>query len=238
MTPHRTSIRTTLLAGLFMAASIASTNAQDETYKMEIGGMAGGSFYMGDANFSKPFKQTGPAGGLVWRYNFNPHMAVKADLAAGRIAGNTKNAGTAFPQGGQVGFKRAVCDLGAQFEYNFWGYSWAERYKGNRRFTPYVVGGLGFTFAPAPAEGVFTLNFPLGIGVKYKAGRRVNVGMEWTMRFSLSDQLDVTNKEGLQLNDPYQIKGSGLKNKDTYSFITVFITYDFFQKCKSCNPEM
>ena len=94
---------------------------------------------------------------------------------------------------------------------------------------------MGFTFAPAPAEGVITENFPLGIGVKYKIAPRINIGSEFTMRFSLSDKLDVTNKEGLQLNDPYRIKGKGRKNKDSYSYTVFFVTYDLFSRCKECN---
>lgn len=233
-----TFINKTLIIFVLLIATVSRINAQEEEYKMEIGGMLGGSFYMGDVNFTTPFKNMGIAAGVVWRYNFNPHMALKGDLTFGRISGNTEGAKTSFPQNMQTSFKRSVFDLGAQFEYNFWGYGWGERFKGNRRFTPYILGGMGFTFAPAPAEGVFTVNFPIGVGVKYKIGRRLNIGCEFTMRFSMSDKLDVTNKDGLQLNDPYMIKGSGFKNKDTYSFTTIFITYDFFKKCRGCNPEM
>lgn len=234
-----TFINKTLIIFVLLICSVLQLRAQQDTeYKMEIGGMLGGSFYMGDANFTTPFKNMGIAAGAVWRYNFNPHMALKADLAMGRISGSTKSAKTVFPDNQKVSFKRSVFDLGAQFEYNFWGYSWGERFRGNRRFTPYILGGMGFTYAPAPAEGVFTVNFPIGVGVKYKISRRLNIGCEFTMRFSLSDKLDVTNKEGLQLKDPYGIKGSGFKNKDSYSFTTIFITYDFFSKCRGCNPEM
>ncbi len=234
-----TFINKTLIIFVLLICSVLQLRAQQDTeYKMEIGGMLGGSFYMGDANFTTPFKNMGIAAEAVWRYNFNPHMALKADLAMGRISGSTKSAKTVFPDNQQVSFKRSVFDLGAQFEYNFWGYSWGERFRGNRRFTPYILGGMGFTYAPAPAEGVFTVNFPIGVGVKYKISRRLNIGCEFTMRFSLSDKLDVTNKEGLQLKDPYGIKGSGFKNKDSYSFTTIFITYDFFSKCRGCNPEM
>ncbi len=232
-----TFINKTLIIFALLISSVLQLHGQDEEFKMELGGMLGGCFYMGDANFTIPFKNMGIAAGVVWRYNFNPRMALKADLAMGRISGDTRNAKTVFPEGQQISFKRNVFDLGAQFEYNFWGYSWGERFRGNKRFTPYILGGFGFTFAPSPAEGVFTVNFPLGVGLKYKISRRLNIGCEFTMRFSLSDKLDVTNKEGLQLKDPYGIKGSGFKNKDSYSFTTIFITYDFFRKCKGCNPD-
>lgn len=208
--------------------------AQDE-YTWEIGGALGGSFYMGDANSSALYKNTGVAGGFVARYLLNPRMAIKGNLIAGRISGNTEDIDNVYPRGEQVAFKRTVLDLGAQFEYNFWGYGEGNNYRGDRRFTPYILGGLGFTFAPKPAKNVFTMNIPLGMGVKYKVASRINIGCEFTMRFSLSDKLDVTQRDGLQLNDPYQIKGKGWKNKDSYSYTVFFVTYDLFPKCKDCN---
>lgn len=79
------------------------------------------------------------------------------------------------------------------------------------------------------------MNIPLGVGVKYKLTPRVNIGCEFSMHFSLSDCLDVTHDEGLKLDDPYQIKGKGLKNKDSYAFVLLFVTYDLFPKCRDCN---
>lgn len=231
-----TFINKTLIIFVGLICSVFSLSGQqDVEYQMELGGMVGGSFYMGDANYTTPFKNIGFAGGAVARYIFNPRMVIKGNLAIGRISGNTENFKNTYPEHQNISFKRNIYDLGAQFEYNFWGYGNGKGYRGNKRFTPYIVGGLGFTLAPAPAETVFTLNFPLGAGVKYKLADRINIGCEFTMRFTLSDKLDVTNKEGLQLNDPYGIKGSGFKNKDSYSFTTIFVTYDLFPKYRKCN---
>lgn len=209
--------------------------AQELEYKMELGGMLGGSFYMGDANYTTPFKNTNFAGAIIARYIFNPHMVIKGNLAMGKISGNTADFKNVYPDHHQTSFKRNIFDLGAQYEYNFWGYGIGNSYQGNKRITPYILGGFGFTFAPSKAKNVFTINFPIGIGVKYKVAPRVNLGCEFTMRFSLSDGLDVTNKEGLQLNNPYGIKGKGFKNKDSYAFATFFVTYDLFPKYRKCN---
>lgn len=212
-----------------------AVHAQELEYKMELGGMLGVSSYMGDANAKNPFKNIQLAGGAMARYVLNPHIALKANLAVGRISGSTLDYNNKYPAGNQVSFQRNLFDLGAQFECNFWGYGSGEGYKKSRKFTPYILGGFGFTFAPSPAESVFTINFPIGAGVKYKLASRLNIGCEFTMRFSMSDKLDVTNANGLQLNNPYQIKGTGIKNKDSYSFTTIFITYDLFPKYRRCN---
>lgn len=72
--------------------------AQEE-YTWEMGGVIGGSFYMGDANSSTPFKDTGIAGGFIARYLLNPHMAIKGNLTAGRISGDTRDFKNVYPNG-------------------------------------------------------------------------------------------------------------------------------------------
>jgi hypothetical protein len=190
---------------------------------------------MGDANATTPYKHTGLAGGVMARYLINPHTALKGNLIAGSIAGDTKGQNNAYPGGEQVSFKRTLLDLGLQFEYNFFGYGAERNYRNESPFTPYLTGGIGLTLAPRPAKTDFTMNIPIGIGVKYKVAPRINIGCEWTMRFSLSDRLDVTRTSGLQLADPFLIKGKGWKNKDSYSFTLFFLTYDLFPVCKGCN---
>lgn len=232
-----TFINKTLLVIIctFTCALRLSAQQEELEYKMELGGMLGGSFYMGDANYSSPFKNMGLAGGVIGRYILNPHIAIKANLAVGKISGNTEHFDNAYPGNRQVSFKRTLIDLGGQFEYNFWGYGNGKGFRGNKRFTPYILGGFGFTLAPKPAKTVFTINLPIGVGVKYKLADRWNIGCEFTMRFSLTDNLDVANKDGLQLYDPYGIKGKGFKNKDSYSFTAIFVTYDLFPKYRQCN---
>ena len=152
---------------------------------------------------------------------------------AGRISGDTRDFDNAYPDGAWTSFRRTVFDLSAQFEYNFLGYG-TNAYRGDRRFTPYILGGAGLTLATR-GSNTFTVNFPVGAGIKYKVASRVNIGCELTMRFTLSDCLDMEHESGLQLNDPYQIKGKGLKNKDSYACVLFFLTYDLFPKCKECN---
>lgn len=212
----------------------SALHAEELEYRYEIGGMAGGSFYFGDANYSAFFKNMNLMGGALWRYNINPRMAVKANLAVAQISGATSDGDNKFP-GGDTEFSRTLYDLAAQFEYNFFAYGTGGGYKRTHRLTPYIFGGLGFTFAPKPVDNVFTANIPLGIGAKYKLAPRINLGCELSFRFSLSDKLDVTDKTKVILEDPYGIKSSGIKNKDSYSFFAIFLTYDISPKYRECN---
>ena len=223
------------LAAVLLLLPVCAVSAQELEYNMELGGMVGGCFYMGDANYATPFKNMSMTGGVLARYNINPRMAVKGDLAMGRIKGSTKGLANKFPSGEHSTFSRNVYELGAQFEYNFFAYGTGAGYKGSHRLAPYLIGGLGLTYAPKPANHVVAMSFPLGLGVKYKIAERINMGAEWTMRFTTSDKLDVTSKEGLQLNDPYGVKSKGLKNRDSYSWLVLYVSYDMFPKYRKCN---
>ncbi|MCM1108967.1 MAG: DUF6089 family protein [Clostridium sp.] len=232
-----------LLIGFIFSICCVPIEAQDLEYKMEMGGGFGGCFYLGDAN-SKAYANLGGMFTLLARYRFNPRMVIKANLAMGHIHGEGED--TFFPQdaysgtaaGGQRGvssFSRNVFDLGAQFEFNFWGYGTGQGYRETKRLTPYLLVGMGFTFAPKPVETVFGFNIPVGAGIKYKLKPRLNVGLEWSIRFTTTDNLDVSGADGVKLRDPYGIASSGFKNKDCYSFTTVYLTYDLFPKYRKCN---
>ena len=227
MTAMRKSIILLILA---LAPFSSAIYAQDDTeYRMEIGAATGISFYMGDANQTF-YRNSHFMGGIVARYIVNPRFAVKADLTMAGISGSTRDMkDRTFPQ--EITFSRKVVDFGIQFEGNFLAYG-TTTYNDCHRLVPYYLIGIGLTYAPQPAENDFGANFPIGIGVKYKLARRLNIGLEWTMRFSTSDRLDVSSQAG---EDPFQIKSGFMKNKDSYCYTMLTLTYDIFVKPCNCN---
>lgn len=86
--------------------------------------------------------------------------------------------------------------------------------------------GLGTTYG----NKVFTVNFPVGFGVKYKLKDRLNIGLDWTMHVTLSDKLD-------GIADPFKISSGFLKNTDCYSLTMFYVSYDFFPKLRKCNND-
>lgn len=223
-----------LFAGAMMLCLAGAVRADNLEYRYEVGVMVGGNSYYGDANYSSLMKNMNIMGGIVGRYNINPRLAVKANLAVARISGSTADFDNRFP-GGDVDFSRTLYDLGAQFECHFFAYGDGSGYKRTHRLAPYIFAGAGVTFAPEPAENVFTMNLPVGLGVKYKIAPRINLGCELSFRFTLSDDLDVTKETAPVLSDPYGIKSSGFKNKDSYSFLSISVTYDLSPKYRKCN---
>lgn len=219
---------------LFLLICISPALKAQE-YKFEIGGMAGGAFYMGDVNKNTPFKELNPAFGGVFRYNANFRWALKADLMWGKVSGSTDGLDNVFPGNAQASFDRNFFELGGQMEFNFFPYSEKFAYLNTKRLTPYVLLGLGVTVAPGDGSTFAGINVPMGVGLKYKLKNRINLGLEFSFRKLFGDDFDVTDDSNSILKDPYEIKSSGFKNKDWYSFLLLSVTWDFGPRSRPCN---
>lgn len=218
---------------LLMLTAAAGAYAQDDMeYRMEIGAGVGTVAYEGDFN-GNILKGMQPAASLVLRRNLNPYMGLRLMGGYGKLKGSSDNVDTYWPGYVQAPYKfdNNVADLSVTYEYNFWPYGTGRDYRGARRLTPFVFAGIGATYVTGGEKDVVTANVPLGLGVKYKVGDRLNVGLEWAMHFSLSDKLD-------GVSDPYTVKSSGLfKNTDCYSALQLTLTYSFMAKCRTCHNE-
>jgi len=218
-----------LLAVIFMIATTVAASAQDEPeYKLEIGAGTGLVSYVGDYNGSL-VKNLQPWLMIMAKYRLDPRMAVSLNIGTGKIKGDSKKADTWLPEG-TYEFNNRITEADLRLEYNFWPYGTGREYRGARRFTPFIVAGLGATFYGGPEKGA-TMNLPIGAGVKYKIGERLNLTAEWAIRITMSDKLDGSK-------DPVGIKSSGLfKNTDCYSVLQIGLSYDLWEKCKTCYKE-
>jgi len=225
-------------ASIVMLITFSGATAVAQEYKYEIGGMLGASMYMGDANQTALLRGFNPAGGLVFRRNFNFRWALKTDLMMGRITGNTKNTDNVFPNRGEASFARNFFEAGGQIEFNFLPYSDKFAYLNTSKIAPYLLTGLGFAVAPAGKGRTFgSVYFPLGIGVKYKIRNRINLGVEYAVHKLFSDSFDAPDKEGFNLDNPYKIRSGLLKNKDWYNTLMFSVTWDFGPNDRKCTNE-
>ena len=211
-----------------MVTTVAASAQDEPEYKLEIGAGAGLVSYVGDYNGNLT-KGMQPWMMLMAKYRMDPRVAASLNIGTGKIKGSTNNVKTWYPDGAYE-FKHQITEVDVRLEYNFWPYGTGNEYRGARRFTPYIAAGLGATIYGGPERGA-TMNLPIGAGVKYKIGKRLNLTAEWAMRITLSDKLDGSK-------DPYGIKSSGLfKNTDCYSALQIGLSYDLWEKCKTCNQE-
>lgn len=225
-------MRKGLVTLLMLCATLTASAQQDDEYLMEIGGGVGMVAYQGDFN-GKITSGMQPAGAIVWRRLLNPYMGFRVTGMMGKLKGDATRVETYYPDETTraYSFDRSLTDISVTYEYNFWPYGTGRDYRGAKRLTPFVFGGIGATYVSGGEKKVFTANVPIGLGIKYKLKERLNVGLEWSMHFSLSDELD-------GMADPYGIKSSGaFKNTDCYSGLTLTLTYSFKSKCRTCNND-
>ena len=219
-----------LLVILFTLVALAAPRlqAQEETYRFDIGAQAGMAGYLGDAS-SNIFGHPGFSGGVSWRYLPDARWAVRALLNVMSLSGDTADMDDVLPGQAQYSFKSTAYDLGGRVEFNFFSYGIGESYKKLRRWSPYLTVGLGVTLATCGGESAFGVNIPMGAGIKYKLRERWNLGLEFTMTKVFSYHVDG------ELSDLYQIKSSFIKNTDWYSNISVSVTYEFGKRCSTCH---
>lgn len=225
-------MRKGLVTLLMLCATLTASAQQDDEYLMEIGGGVGMVSYQGDFN-GKITSGMQPAGAIVWRRLLNPYMGFRVMGMMGKLKGDATRVETYYPDETTraYSFDRSLTDVSVTYEYNFWPYGTGRDYRGAKRITPFVFGGIGATYVSGGEKKVFTANVPIGLGIKYKLKERLNVGLEWSMHFSLSDELD-------GMADPYGIKSSGaFKNTDCYSGLMLTLTYSFKSKCRTCNND-
>ncbi len=225
-------MRKGLVTLLMLCATLTASAQQDDEYLMEIGGGVGMVSYQGDFN-GKITSGMQPAGAIVWRRLLNPYMGFRVTGMMGKLKGDATRVETYYPDETTraYSFDRSFTDVSVTYEYNFWPYGTGRDYRGAKRLTPFVFGGIGATYVSGGEKKVFTANVPIGLGIKYKLKERLNVGLEWSMHFSLSDELD-------GIADPYGIKSSGaFKNTDCYSGLMLTLTYSFKSKCLTCNND-
>ena len=218
-------MRKGLVTLLMLCATLTASAQQDDEYLMEIGGGVGMVSYQGDFN-GKITSGMQPAGAIVWRRLLNPYMGFRVTVMMGKLKGDATRVETYYPDETTraYSFDRSLTDVSVTYEYNFWPYGTGRDYRGAKRLTPFVFGGIGATYVSGGEKKVFT-------AIKYKLKERLNVGLEWSMHFSLSDELD-------GIADPYGIKSSGaFKNTDCYSGLMLTLTYSFKSKCRTCNND-
>ncbi len=227
---HRTLLLLLLLL-LTAACRLSAQQADEVTYRLELGAGIGLGGAVSDVK-----GKAAPVATAIARFPLNPRMAVKTQLGYTGIKGSTSGLKEYFPadpsQGGTQRLDHAVSsaiyDIAALYELHFLPYGYERGYQGYCRLVPYMQMGFGLTYGPAGKA--FTANVPIGLGMKWKVGPRLNLGLDWTVHFSLSDKLD-----GLQ--HPLGIKSTGFRNKDHYSAALLTLTYDLHPRCPNCNRD-
>lgn len=197
------------LLGLLLALVPASAQVS------EVGLTGGASYYIGDINPLRHYPAyMHPAGGLFYRYNIDPHYAVRAQGLYTRLEAYDSNSSDPVQQARNLGFRTNIFELAITLEVNFLKYRSIDR-KNNHLWTPYLFVGFGYfhmnpqnrlddtwydlqplgtegqgTSAGGPPYKLDVFNIPHGFGFKFALTDRVDLGLEWGLRRTWTDHLD------------------------------------------------
>jgi len=215
---------------LVLSVPVMAQYRSIDQYRFEAGITGGSSFYIGDANYVRPFHRAEIAFGALARYNISPRYTLKAAVTRASVGGDTRDFKNKLPLDKQVSFHHSFWDLGLSLEFNFMDYGLPPYAHGYRWFSPYIFLGGGLTsFKDEYDNARMEFNIPWGVGVKMKFANRFNCGIEWSVSSLFSDSFDSE-----ELDNPYQFKDiSGYKNNDKYSIAKMFLSIDLFKR-KHC----
>ncbi|MDQ3112269.1 MAG: DUF6089 family protein [Bacteroidota bacterium] len=193
---------------LFFLGIIAGSFSANAQTSDEIGIMLGGSYYIGELNPTKHFSSlTRPAGGIIFRHNFNMRFAVAANAYFGSVQGIDARSSSYEQQQRNLSFRSNIYEFAVRGEFNF-----IEYMIGNDKhtFTPFMFLGVGvFNFNPKASFGnqwvalqplhtegqskaysKVQMAIPFGAGIRVNLSKRIGLLAEWGMRKTFTDYID------------------------------------------------
>lgn len=204
----------------------------------EIGVFGGGANVIGDIgrsdyinpmpvsyNSSKIMDKLPIAMGLIYRFNFNPHMGVRFNAIYGKVIGNDVLAPETYKKERGYAYKNNILEGSLVFEYNFFDIN----NENGAKHSPYIFAGIGaFMFdknlytvthsfardangvevVPRTIDSQITtktekessFTFPLGAGYKIKYKYNWVISAEVGFRYTSTDNLDHSFASGDDFN--------------------------------------
>lgn len=195
----------------------------------EIGVFGGGANVIGDIgkssyinpmpvsyNSDKITDKLPIALGLVYRFNFNPHMGVRFNAIYGKVIGNDATAPETYKKQRGYAYKNNIIEGSLLFEYNFFDIN----NENAAKHSPFIFAGIGafmydknlytvtHSFArdqngviippgdiidsqiSTKTEKESSFTFPIGAGYKVKYKHNWVIAAEVGFRYTMTDNLD------------------------------------------------
>lgn len=192
----------------------------------EIGFFVGGSNYIGDVGSEYYINPNNFMGGLIYKWNMNPRIAVRGTFTYAQISGDDADATNIARYTRGIGFNNSIKELAFGIEFNYFEYN-LDDYR--KLYTPYLIFEIAaFNYQVATSEtspnskqyeysSKTSFAIPFGIGFKTKLYGDLAVALELRARYTFEDDLDYNNNEIPSLtfgnpntNDWYMLSGISL----------------------------
>lgn len=209
---------------IILFATISSA-IQSQTH--EVGIFVGGTNYIGDVGRTNYIYPNEVGGGLIYKYNLNPRIALRGTYTYLPVSGNDVNSDNLYRQQRQYKFSNNIHEFALGIEFNFFDYN-ISNYK--TTFTPYILAEIGAFYYTSPLERTssntisltnkMSYSLPLGIGIKGRLDDHFAIALETGVRVTLIDDIDFTTEKINSLN-------YGGNGNDWYMFTGISVVYSF-----------
>ena len=194
----------------------------------EAGIFLGGSNYIGDVGSTNYIYPNDFAGGIIYKYNLSPRIALRGTFTYAQITGDdadSKNAGRKLRD---LRFTNTIKELAVGMEFSYFEYGSESK---SLQHTPYILvefAAFNHNIAKlqtAPNEYEYgnktSFSIPFGLGYKTKIGESLAVGLEVVARYTFTDELDYNHEliNALTFGNP--------NNNDWYVFSGINLVYTF-----------
>jgi hypothetical protein len=217
---------------IFFALLLISSFAKGQ--KNEIGFSLGGFNYTGELAPVYNVLNYRPGGSIFYRLNLNPIIALRGSIHAGYIHANEKNSPRPSNSARAAYFTTFVTEAAIMAEYNFFNYRGR---KEDHRLSPYLTGGIAVfnsqnrKISNVNSNDYIVLSIPMGIGLKYKLSRQMNLGFEFVARKTFTDRIDGVSSFFLGKHET-----ANIFDKDWYYYTGFTLSYTFYGI--KCNPDV
>lgn len=201
-----------LLALALLGTTVFGQRANNRS-RSELGVMVGGSYYIGDLNPLKHFKNTHLAGSILYRFNINARLIWRMNVLYGSIEGSDADASRDLIRNRNLSFQSDIYEVGSGVEFNYFPFEIGhDRYRGTAYFLaeiavmhmnpkaeyngelvelqPLGTEGQGTSLSGKRPYSLTQLTIPVGLGAKFSVGKRATIGLEYGLRFLFTDYLD------------------------------------------------
>lgn len=192
----------------------------------ELGFFVGGSNYIGDIGKTTYINPNNFSGGLIYKYNLNPRLALRGAFTYIDISADDKNSDNEFRNPRGYKFSNTIKEFAVGIEYNFFEYNTREI---KTSHTPYILAEISYFYyktieeqstTSAIFENNSSFSIPVGLGFKGRLADHLAYAIESGVRFTFVDDLDDTAR-GV-VDSSYNGYGN-----DFYVFTGVSLVYTF-----------
>lgn len=216
---------------LFLITSIFSYSQINE-----LGISIGGSNYIGDVGNEFYVAPNQMYGGLIYKMNITPRIAVRAQASYIRIKDDDANSSNKERQKRGYSFKNSIKELSLGVEFNYYNYSLQKDGWGSTPYLILEVAAINYRVVAKETtqnnfetKGKMGFTIPVGIGYKTKIAHNIGIGIESKLHYSFTDDLDYNTPNYVQLD---------FGNPDTKDwYVTVGVNFVIGFGRKSCYTE-